>query len=86
VRASGKGLLAWLENHNLKHRNYLPLLGVPLLAMLINHLVDSVNTAFIDDLLVHFIVGVIFGWLSLVGYELILPVYQKWQIRRGKSG
>jgi Na+/citrate or Na+/malate symporter len=76
----------WLENHNLNHRNYLPLFGVPLMAMLINHLVGTINTAFIDDLLVDFIVGVIFGWLSLVGYELISPIYQKWKVGRGKRG
>jgi hypothetical protein len=75
----------WLDSHNLNHRNYLALFGVPLMAMLINHLVGSINTAFIDDLLVHFIVGVIFGWLSLVGYELIRADYQKWKVRRGKK-
>jgi Na+/citrate or Na+/malate symporter len=84
VQVSGKGVGRWLENHHLNHRNYVPLFGVPLMAMLINHLFGSVNTALVDDLLVDFIIGVIFGWLSLVGYELIRPIYQKWQVRRGK--
>jgi hypothetical protein len=85
VPVFGRAVWRWLDCHNLNHRNYLALFGVPSLAMLINHLVGSVSTAFIDDLLAHFIVGVIFGWLSLVGYELIRDNYKKRKIRAAKS-